>query len=176
VTGLGSGRVSKVIRTRSVARFLRRHMLANRHSSCSHTTSLPTAVLLRPHFPAAQPTATTYSERLQMKTTFTVHARSGTPRGSRIRSGLLARSSVRGRSGSRDVCRHAAGDWLEMDKASARKRTTWIAARGSATFTWGNSSPDKLIRTCRKRIHCTQIVPIIRQCRLFCPSRHYKNQ
>jgi hypothetical protein len=43
---------------------------------------------------ALRSTATTYSDRLQMKTTLTVHARSGTPRGSRIRSGLLARSSV----------------------------------------------------------------------------------
>lgn len=50
----------------------------------------------------------TYSDRLKMKTTLTVHASSGAHRNDRIHSGLPARSTARGRSGSRSARRQTA--------------------------------------------------------------------
>jgi predicted XRE-type DNA-binding protein len=50
----------------------------------------------------------TYSDRLQMKTTLTVHASSGAHSNARIHSGLTARSTTRGRSGSRRPRRQGA--------------------------------------------------------------------
>ena len=50
----------------------------------------------------------TYSDRLKMKTTLTVHASSGAHRNARIHSGLTARSTTRGRSGSRRPRRRGA--------------------------------------------------------------------
>ncbi len=50
----------------------------------------------------------TYSDRLKMKTTLTVHASSGAHRNARIHSGLTARSTARGRSGSRSARRQGA--------------------------------------------------------------------
>ena len=50
----------------------------------------------------------TYSDRLKMKTTLTVHASSGAHRNARIHSGLTARSTTRGRSGSRRPRRQGA--------------------------------------------------------------------
>jgi len=52
----------------------------------------------------------TYSDRLKMKATLTVRARSGARRNSNVRvhSGLPGRSTSRGRSGSRNARRQAA--------------------------------------------------------------------
>ena len=49
-----------------------------------------------------------YSDRLKMKTTLTVRAGSEAHRNTRIHPGLPARSTARGRSGSRGVRRSAA--------------------------------------------------------------------
>src|ERR1700676_2860130 len=67
--------------------------------------------------------------------------------------------------------RHPIPQKSEGRKALTGKQATSIAARVSAAF---YLREFELTRACRERIHCTQIVPIIRQCRLFCPSRHYK--
>ena len=50
----------------------------------------------------------TYSDRLKMKTTLTVRASSGALRNDRIYSRFPARSTARGRSGSRSARRQAA--------------------------------------------------------------------
>jgi predicted XRE-type DNA-binding protein len=50
----------------------------------------------------------TYSDRLKMRTTLTVHPSSEGHRNVRVHSGLPARSTARGSSGSRSARRHAA--------------------------------------------------------------------